>query len=88
MVTHMEEVMQHPEPLHGPAHPLPQLTSGELKTYRKQLERAVTVLKETPVAPELQSKLDAVKAEEESRARISETQTPLADPGHPDHHSA
>jgi hypothetical protein len=57
-------------------HPLPAMTTFELRDYRRQLERAITFFdKQDPVPPargRLQAKLDAVLAEQESRARLAD----------------
>jgi hypothetical protein len=59
-----------------PKHPLPAMTTFELRDYRRQLERAITFFdKQDPVPPardRLQAKLDAVLAEQESRARLAD----------------
>ena len=73
--------------MYAPEHPLAQLTTGELRTYRLQLERAVAQLAEVPVAAELRGRLDAVRAEEASRANIvAATRVPRIDPN--EHYSA
>lgn len=58
-----------------PQHPLPAMTTFELRDYRRQLEGAITFFdKQDPVPPardRLQAKLDAVLAEQESRTRIA-----------------
>ena len=59
-----------------PKHPLPALTTFELRDYRRQLERAITFFdNQDPVPParnRLQAKLDAVLAEQESRTRLAD----------------
>jgi hypothetical protein len=59
-----------------PKHPLPAMTTFELRDYRRQLESAITFFDEQdPVPPardRLQAKLDAVLAEQESRARLAD----------------
>jgi hypothetical protein len=59
-----------------PKHPLPELTTFELRDYRKQLESAVAFFaRQDPVPPArdaLQTRLDAVLAEQESRRRIAQ----------------
>lgn len=52
------------------AHPIDQLTTAELSGRRRELERAIKVLKDAPVAADLQQQLEAVRAEENSRASI------------------
>lgn len=58
-----------------PQHPLHQLTTFELRDYRRQLESAIAFFNaRNPVPPardRLQAKLDAVIAEQESRKRIA-----------------
>ena len=75
--------------MHPPVFPIGQMTSGELRAYRKQLQGAISKLGDVPVATELQQKLDLITAEEESRTRIADAakQNPI-DPGHNAHHSA
>jgi hypothetical protein len=54
-----------------PAHPLPALTTFELRDYRRELERALAGLPEhAPVRALLQDKLAAVVAEQDSRTVI------------------
>lgn len=60
-----------------PPHPLHQLTTGELKHYRKELEHALKVLPGTvPVRELLAEHLGRVLSEEESRQRIHEASGP------------
>jgi hypothetical protein len=47
-----------------------QLTTFELRDYRKQLEHAVKRLGSAPVVQDLQQKLRQVLDEEDSRARF------------------
>ena len=58
-----------------PQHPLPELTTYELRHYRRDLERAIAFFdRQTPVPPardRLQAKLDDVVAEQDDRARIA-----------------
>jgi len=55
-----------------PAHPLPALTTYELRDYRRHLEHALTTLPEgTAVRDLLQGRLAQVLAEQSSRARIA-----------------
>jgi hypothetical protein len=60
-----------------PKHPLGALTTYELRDYRRQLERAIAFFAaQDPVPPardELQAKLDAVTAEQDSRSRSAGT---------------
>jgi hypothetical protein len=53
-------------------HPLPAMTTYELKNYRKLLERALgdRQIGQAPIAEDLQARLDQVTAEEEERQRI------------------
>jgi hypothetical protein len=59
-----------------PKHPLPAMTTFELRDYRRQLERAITFFdKQDPVPPardQLRARLDAVLAEQESRTRLAD----------------
>ena len=60
-----------PIPVPAPAHPLPALTTFELRDYRRDLERALAVLPErAPVRGLLQDKLAAVLAEQDSRSAL------------------
>lgn len=58
-----------------PAHPLHALTSYELRNYRRDLEKAIAYFNtRDPVPPArdgLQARLDAVLAEQDSRARLT-----------------
>jgi hypothetical protein len=67
-------------PAHAPAvetprHPLPALATFELVGYRRQLENAIAFFDaQHPVPPvrgDLQTRLDAVLAEQDDRARIA-----------------
>jgi hypothetical protein len=66
-----------PEPVtvDQPRHPLPALTSYELRDYRRQLENAIASFgQHDPVPParaRLQATLDAVLAEQDDRARLA-----------------
>ena len=61
-----------PVPVTPPNHPLPALTSYELRDYRRLLERAIQSLSPgAPVQAALRAKLDAVLAEQDDRARIA-----------------
>jgi hypothetical protein len=59
-----------------PKHPLHAMTTFELSDYRRQLESAITFFdKQDPVPPardQLQTRLDAVLAEQESRTRLAD----------------
>lgn len=65
-----------PTSVETPRHPTAQMTTYELRDYRRQLEGAITFFdKQDPVPPawdRLQAKLDAVLAEEESRTRLAD----------------
>jgi len=55
-----------------PKHPVPALTTYELRDYRRDLERAIgEIAPDTPVQARLRRKLDAVIAEQEDRARLA-----------------
>jgi hypothetical protein len=63
------------EPAAQPEHPLPAMTTYELRDYRRQLESAIAFFdRQDPVPParsRLQASLDAVLAEQDERARIA-----------------
>jgi hypothetical protein len=65
-----------PANVETPRHPTAQMTTYELRDYRRQLEGAITFFdKQDPVPPardQLQAKLDAVLAEQESRVRLAD----------------
>jgi hypothetical protein len=58
-----------------PKHPLPALTTYELRDYRRELETAIAFYdSQDPVPPAragLQARLDAVIAEQQDRARLA-----------------
>jgi len=55
-----------------PKHPLPAMTTYELRDYRRELEHAINrIAADAPVQAALRAKLDAVIAEQEDRARIA-----------------
>jgi hypothetical protein len=58
-----------------PKHPLPELTTFELRDYRRQLEQAIAFFdRQDPVLPardRLQTTLDSVLAEQDARARLA-----------------
>ena len=58
-----------------PKHPLPAMTTYELRDYRRDLETAIAFFdRQTPVPPardRLRAKLDDVIAEQDDRARIA-----------------
>lgn len=56
-----------------PEYPLSQMTSGELRQYRRDLEGSLRGLPvHAPVRADLQARLDEIEAEEESRRRLAE----------------
>ena len=61
-----------PADAYQPLHPLPAMTTYELKDYRLLLERALgdRQIGRAPIAGDLQARLDQVMAEEEQRQRI------------------
>ncbi len=63
-----------PLPIHQPKHPLHALTTYELRDYRRDLENTIkTITPDVAIRAELQRRLDAVIAEQESRARLATT---------------
>lgn len=58
-----------------PKHAIPELTTYELRDYRRALEQAIAFFDEqhaaAPVRANLQARLDAVIAEQDDRARIA-----------------
>ena len=64
-----------PQTVDQPKHPLPAMTTYELRDYRRQLENAIAFFdRQTRVPPardRLQAKLDDVIAEQDDRARIA-----------------
>jgi hypothetical protein len=57
-----------------PKHKIPELTTYELRDYRRELEQAIVSCGQHPAAPgraDLQSRLDTVIAEQDERARIA-----------------
>ncbi len=58
-----------------PKHPLPALTTFELRDFRRDLERAIAFFdRQDPVPParrRLQARLDDVLAEQDERARLA-----------------
>jgi hypothetical protein len=55
-----------------PPHPLPALTTYELRDYRKLLEYSLSdgVIGSAPIAADARARLDQVLAEQETRQRI------------------
>ena len=64
-----------PVPVTPPKHPLPALTSYELRDYRRLLERAIAFFdgrdQLPPARAVLRARLDAVLAEQDERARLA-----------------
>ena len=64
-----------PATVEPPKHPLHQLTTFELRDYRRQLESAIAFFdKKDPILPvrnRLQARLDEVLAEQADRARLA-----------------
>jgi hypothetical protein len=61
-----------PVPVTSPKHPLPALTSYELRDYRRDLERAIKGISPgAPVQAALRAKLNAMLAEQDDRARMA-----------------
>lgn len=58
-----------------PEHPLPEMTTFELREYRHRLERAIAFSDGKDPAPparaDLQARLDAVLAEQDERVRLA-----------------
>lgn len=69
------DAAEHAPAVDRPPHPLAEMTTYELRKYRRQLESAIRFFdRKTPVPPardSLQAKLDAVLAEQDERARIA-----------------
>jgi hypothetical protein len=63
------------EPAAEPKHPLPAMTTYELRDYRRQLESAIAFFgRQDPVPPVragLQARLEDVLAEQDERSRIA-----------------
>ena len=64
-----------PAAVEPPKHPLHQLTTFELRDYRRQLESAIAFFDRQDLVPpartQLQASLDAVLLEQDERARIA-----------------
>jgi hypothetical protein len=58
-----------------PEHPTQELTTYELRNFRRELERAIAYFDQQdpvpPVRADLQARLDEVLAEQDSRARAA-----------------
>jgi hypothetical protein len=71
------QIMRLPSPAtpDAPKHPLPAMTTFELRDYRRQLESAIEFFdRQDPVPPardRLQAKLDEILAEQDQRASIA-----------------
>lgn len=66
---------EQPPAVQKPKHKLSELTTYELRDYRRELERAIAFFDtRSPVPPvraEMQARLDAVVAERDDRARLA-----------------
>jgi hypothetical protein len=63
---------EQPPAVEHPKHKLSELTTYELKDYRRQLESAVKgISPDAPVQADLKRRLDEVLAEQEQRARAA-----------------
>lgn len=64
-----------PPAVEKPKHKIPELTTYELRDYRRALEQAIASFGERarvgPARADLQARLDAVIAEQDDRARIA-----------------
>lgn len=61
-----------PAAVEQPKHPIPALTTYELKDYRRELERAIKgIAPDASVQADLKRRLDEVLAEQEQRARAA-----------------
>ena len=69
------DTAQQPPAVEEPAHKLSELTTYELRDYRRELERAIAFFDtKNPVPParaDMQARLDAVIAEQDDRARMA-----------------
>jgi hypothetical protein len=70
-----QPMLTDPMTVEQPKHPLPAMTTFELRDYRRQLESAIAFFdRQDPVPPardRLQAKLDEVLAEQDERARLA-----------------
>ena len=78
MTSPAQPAMSHPSAPAGdvtvatPKHPVPALTTYELRDYRRELERGITgIAPDAPVRAHLRRQLDTVIAEQEDRARLA-----------------
>lgn len=64
-----------PVTVEPPKHPLPAMTTFELRDFRRELERAIAFFdRQAPAPParaRLQARLDDVVAEQDERARLA-----------------
>ncbi len=69
------EASSRPPTVDQPKHPLHALTTFELRDHRRELERAIAFFDKQdsvpPVRGNLQTRLDAVLAEQDERARLA-----------------
>jgi hypothetical protein len=67
---------QQPPPVEKPKHKLPELTTYELRGYRHQLEHAIAFFDMQQPVPavraDLQTRLDAVLAEQDDRVQLAD----------------
>lgn len=72
----MPAELAEPAAVEEPKHPLPALTTYELRDYRRELERAIaffdTIGPMPPARGRLQAKLDDVIAEQDDRKRLAD----------------
>jgi hypothetical protein len=70
------KIADQPPVVEKPRHKLSELTTYELRDYRRELEKAIAFFgRQDPVPPAraaLQAKLDAVTAEQDDRVRIAQ----------------
>jgi hypothetical protein len=69
------DTAQQPPAVEAPAHKLSELTTYELRNYRRELERAIVFFDtKNPVPPvraDMRARLDDVIAEQDDRARMA-----------------
>jgi hypothetical protein len=72
----MPAELAEPAAVEEPKHPLPAMTTFELRDYRRQLESAIayfdTIDPVPPARDRLQAKLDDVIAEQDDRKRLAD----------------
>jgi hypothetical protein len=70
------DTAERPPAVSQPEHKLSQLTTYELRDYRRELERAITFYEKrhptAPVLTDLRAKLGQVQEEEDSRRKIAD----------------